>query len=467
MEYALKTLVERNRVVAEGAGAVSVAAAMFGPVPKAWKKVVAVVCGGCLDSAVLMRILGRESFGFERNFAGAVAAASAGGPSAGAGGGEAGVGGGAGANGTTNGAASGGSSTQQHGGRPAPVPCPVVPRLLKKQPKILSALDVKKHLPMSACITAVEQALVAFATGSGGMPLRQVIKLPFPNDQQKLGFLGCMPSFCEDYAACKCISVFPANSKTNGAFSSHQGAVLLWETKNHGELVLLADAHEVTKIRTSAASAAATKAILGSSKLENAETLAIVGTGDQAHSHAEAMAEILPNLKNIRLYGRSAEKAATLQKDILSTGFKKESAPKVTIHTSVEDCVKDADVVCTVTAATEPILFDKFLKEGCHVNAVGACQPQFRELGPCVFQNVFQRVVYTDSVEACQQEPGDVLEYLKSCVGDAPQFVGIGDVLAGRQEVAGTGSGRYTLFKSLGIALEDLFAAKVLHERTG
>jgi len=296
---------------------------------------------------------------------------------------------------------------------------------------------------------------------------KRVIKLPFTDMPSKLGFFGSMPSYTNglnggDYASCKCISVFPRNSQTNGRFSSHQGVVLLWNKDGNGELLLIADAHEITRIRTAAASAVATRRIIGKSRCKEARVLSILGTGCQALSHIDAMREILPNLEDIRIWGRDSKKMARL----------KEKSPAhriVTCHQTVASCVENADVICTVTSSTTPILTEEhqnLFKPRCHVNAVGACTPQFRELSPEIFQKSFAsaKAIYTDSVDACLKEPGDFLDYNKTVEGDVDSnLVGVGDVLVGKESVCEEPA--LTVFKSLGIALEDLFAAKLIYER--
>ena len=450
VERAVQVLVEQNRIVPEGAGACSVAAAMFGPVQPTWKKVVAVVSGGCIDTNVLTQILRKDyskpyipscGFSFTQPIVRAI-----------------------------------GESNQ--------------PSAPKRQPYYLSAQEVQKNLPMKGCIEAVEQAFRAFKDGSGGMPLRQVLKLPFPDvNSDKIGFLASMPSYTNnathgDLAACKCISVFPSNSQTNGRFSSHQGAVLLWNKGGHGELLLIADAHEVTKIRTAAASAVATRAILGNERLMTAKVLSILGTGDQARSHIEAMKVIMPNLVEIRIWGRNGQKARQLRQDVLEASSSSTDT-SIVLHESVNSCIDGSDVICTVTSSTAPILSDEhiqYIKRDCHINAVGACQPPFHELSPSIFDKSVKECtvqnIFTDSVEACLKEPGDVLAYLKSAdfpitktnEGGHP-FVSIGTLIDTKDDIGSldTGSERpdvagFTIFKSLGIALEDLFAAKVLYE---
>jgi len=321
-----------------------------------------------------------------------------------------------------------------------------------------------------------------------------VVKLPFlPSDKSDLGFLSSMPSYTlnstnGDYAACKCISVYPQNSLTGGKFSSHQGLVLLWDKSGHGELLLIADAHEITKIRTAAASAVATRTILGKNQgCDNASVLSILGTGEQALSHAEAMMVVLPNLERIKIWGRNLSKAELLREKIQSQ-FSPTNI-SITVHETVASCIDTADVICTVTSSTSPILTKKHIslfKPGCHLNAVGACAAQFHELSPEIYQFCVEgggskQKIITDSVDACVKEPGDVLAYLNkemSVEERNSNFVGLGDLLVNGAEgkdkkrkhmtrFSGALSfcGGLTIFKSLGIALEDLYAAKVIYEK--
>ena len=481
VERAVQVLVEQNRIVPEGAGACSVAAAMFGPIQPSWKKVVAVVSGGCIDTNVLTRILAKDftkpyipTPGF--SYTNSIVRSSTSDAST---------------NNLDDRVLTGSDRNHRHRKVESEDLCTALPY-------VLSTKQVRTYLPMNECIEAVERAFVAYTTGTGGMPLRQVVKLPFPNDNlsppaNKIGFLASMPSYTNngvspvpgtscrenDFAACKCISVFPSNSQTNGRFSSHQGSVLLWNKGGHGELLLIADAHEVTKIRTAAASAVATRAILGHDRLVTAKVLSILGTGDQARSHIEAMLVILPNLEEIRIWGRNGQKAVQLQQHVLSGAAKLKcpTDPTVSVHDSVRSCIDDADVICTVTSATTPIISDEhlpYIKRDCHINAVGACQPPFHELSPSIFDKSVNECtinkVFTDSVEVCLKEPGDVLAYLES-TGNKDAFVSVGTLNARKNDENAInpgsevpGAAGFTIFKSLGIALEDLFAAKVLYE---
>merc|ERR1740124_746118 len=363
VEFALRTMVEGNKVVAEGAGACPVAAAMFGPVEEGWKKVVAVVCGGCIDTDVLMRILGGgedyvPSLGFR--FRGEMMLLRE------------------------------DEDVTATGDE-------------EKGMEVLSSKRVRQLLPMDVCIQSAADANIALSNQTGVMPLRQVVTLPpSSSSSSKIGFLDSMPSYTPTYAACKSMSVYLHNKPP---LSAHQGTVSLYDRRegNEGKVLLIADCHEITKIRTAAASAVATRCILGGGVhgCRSAKILSILGTGEQARSHIEAMASILPNLQVVRVWGRNREKAARVVEDVIEARWLGE---RVEVKTMVEDdekegggvaaCIDGADVICTVTSATVPILTKEhlpFLKPGCHINAVGACQPHMAEIGPEVFEHCFRR----------------------------------------------------------------------------
>ena len=249
------------------------------------------------------------------------------------------------------------------------------------------------------------------------------------------------------YLATKVVSVYPSN--TGSGFSSHQGVVLLFEAE-HGSLQCIADAHAVTAIRTAAASAIATDLLAR----KDATRLAIIGSGTQARKHLEAVSSVR-SISAVRVWSRSAEHAAAFAAECST------DAVPVSVAGSPTEAVADADIVCTVTASSEPLLRGADLKPGAHVNAVGACFPTQRELDT---DAVLRARLFVDTKEACLAEPGDLVTPIKEGAMAPEHIVGeIGEVIAGRLE-GRQDEGQVTLFKSVGAAVEDLCAAAALFE---
>jgi len=307
---------------------------------------------------------------------------------------------------------------------------------------ILSARDVRELLPMAACIAVVDAALRRLAAGDAVQPLRTLMRLPAGR-----GLLGMMPAQVGGAGgdhAIKVVSVFPGNHGTG--IDAHQGAVLLFEGR-HGRLVAVLDGSEVTAIRTAAASAVATRALARA----DADSLALVGTGVQARTHLEAML-LVRKLGSVRVAGRDPTKT-----EHFAGAARERYGIDVTACRSVEAALHGAAIVCTTTNAREPVVRGEWLEAGCHVNAVGACFPSARELDGAA---VARARLFTDRRESLLAEAGDfLLARSEGLVGDEHVCGELGDVLLGR--VRGRRSDdEVTLFKSLGIGVEDLAAAQ-------
>lgn len=295
---------------------------------------------------------------------------------------------------------------------------------------------------MADCIEAVEEAFRGLAKGEAVLPLRTVLWMP-----DRSGGLGLMPALASEPApllGLKAVTFFPGNRGTE--FDSHQGVVLLFEEK-HGCLRAILDATEITAIRTAAASALATKLLAR----EDAGDLAIFGTGTQARVHLEAIG-IVRKLRRVRVWSRTANHARA---------FAENEGPRcgVAIETvgSPEAAAVGADILCTVTSSTEPFLRGEWIAAGAHVNAVGSSVPTQIELHPSA---VARARMFGDWREGTLAQAGDFLLAKKEgVVGDDHVLGDLADLLAGR--VAGRRSpAEITLFKSLGLALEDLAAAE-------
>ena len=310
---------------------------------------------------------------------------------------------------------------------------------------IVNQAEVPRLLPMGACLEAMAEALRSVSRGESVLPLRQVIMLP-----DKAGAFGSMPAYLGSPPAIglKCITVFPGNHGTD--LDSHQGAVLLFETKR-GSLLAVMDASSITAIRTAAVSGVATRLLARA----DAGDLALLGTGVQALTHLEAMAHAR-RLRRVRAWSRSPDHVrAFAQRAARSLGLAVQAAA------SAREAVEGADLVCTVTSSREPVLKGEWLAPGAHVNAVGASLASARELDtPAVARARF----FVDRRESALHEAGDFLiPCAEGAVDDGHIRGELGDLLLGR--VPGRqAESEVTVFKSLGLAVEDVAAARLIYD---
>lgn len=311
---------------------------------------------------------------------------------------------------------------------------------------IINQSDVRRLLPMTECIDVMAEALMALARGEALLPLRPIMWLP-----EKVGALGMMPSYLSGIQAIglKVITVFPGNHGTR--YDSHQGAVLLFEA-THGQLLAMMDASSITAIRTAAVSGVATRLLAP----PDAHTLAILGSGVQAQSHLAAMLESRP-ITSVRVWSRNMEHANRFaQREARRHGI------AVTVAPTVPDAVAEAQIICTTTAAREPILKGEWIARGTHINAVGSSIPVARELDTDAVRNAR---LFVDRRESAVTEAGDfLLAKNEGGIGDDHILGDIGDLLLGS-----IGGRRrpddITLFKSLGLAVEDLAAANYVYRK--
>jgi ornithine cyclodeaminase len=306
--------------------------------------------------------------------------------------------------------------------------------------RIIDQADTRRLLPMAECIDVMATALTALSRGDAVQPLRGIHWLP-----DRRGGLGVMPGYLGEPATLgvKVVSVFPGNSETD--LESHQGGVLLFDPED-GRLRAIIDAGELTAIRTAAVSGAATRALAR----RDASILAILGSGAQAHSHLEAMVAVRP-VREVRVWSRTPENAARFAQ-IASA----KHGIEITTVVSARDAARGADLICTVTAASEPVLEGAWIAPGAHVNAAGACFPEARELDTAA---VVRSRLYVDWRESTVVESGDFLiPRSEGAIGDGHIVAELGEVLAG--DAPGRASDdEITVFNSLGVAVEDLAAA--------
>ncbi|HEX3629248.1 MAG TPA: ornithine cyclodeaminase family protein [Candidatus Dormibacteraeota bacterium] len=315
---------------------------------------------------------------------------------------------------------------------------------------VLSAEDVATLLPMRDCITVMRDALAALARGQALVPLRLVMRLPDGS-----GFLGLMPGYIapnaggEGALGTKAVSVFPGNAKRG--IDTHQGAVLLFEADT-GRLSALMDGATITAIRTAAVSAVATDVLAR----KEAGELAILGAGVQGRTHLEAIAAVRP-IRRVRIWSRSADRArALVEQDRGRYGFPLEAA------VSPEDAVRGADIVATVTASPEPVLKRAWLKKGAHINAVGSSVPTARELDT---ETIAAARLFVDRRESALNEAGDVLIPMREGAIKAEHIVAeLGEVIIGT-DPGRRSADELTVFKSLGLAVEDVASAAFIAEQ--
>ncbi len=305
---------------------------------------------------------------------------------------------------------------------------------------VVSRAEVRRLLPMGVCIDLVAEALAALARGEALNPLRWAMHVP-----QVQGIVGLMPGYLgtPETLGLKAVAVFPGNHGTE--YDSHQGFVLLFDTA-HGTPLALVDASEITAIRTAAATGVATRLLAR----EDAGDLAILGSGVQARSHLEAML-LVRDIRRVRVYSPNTERRQAFARD-------ESGRHGVTIESveSARAAVDGADLICTTTSAREPVLQGEWLAYGAHVNAVGSSIASTRELDT---RAISRSRLFVDRIESTVNEAGDYLFPLNEQAIDRQHIVGeIGDILLGTLEGRRTPQ-EITLFKSLGLAVEDLAAA--------
>ena len=283
--------------------------------------------------------------------------------------------------------------------------------------------EVRARLRVPDLIAAMRQVMIEFSGGKWQQPLRGVLA-------QYDGFFGVMPASGESMGI-KMVTYYPGNA--GSALPTHMAVVALFDPRT-GEPLALMDGRYITEMRTAAVSAVATDALAA----RDAKVLTLIGAGIQARAHLE----ILPYVRKfeeVRIWNRTWERAER---------FAQEHGIKAM---PLEAAVRDADVVVTATSSQQPILKGEWLKEGAHVNAVGAARPDWRELDDAVMANV----VVVDSYRGARSESGDVI-----LSGIAP-YAELGEILNGSKPAR---ANETTVFKSLGMAVEDVAAAKLVYE---
>jgi ornithine cyclodeaminase/alanine dehydrogenase-like protein (mu-crystallin family) len=284
--------------------------------------------------------------------------------------------------------------------------------------------DVRRLLRWDELIAEMETALAAFSRGRVIQPVRNILTI-----EEGKRYVAAMPAITEEAMGAKLVSFYPGNA--GSGVHTHHAVILLMRTDT-GEPLAVMDGRLITEMRTAAVSAAVTRHVAA----PDARVLALIGSGVQAHAHLQALSQVR-QFEEVRVWSRTPEHARR---------FAQEHGA---IAMEAEDAVRGADVIVTATAALTPVLTGAWLKPGAHVNAVGAPRPTWRELD----DDAMAHTLIVDSREAVLKESGDVI------LSKAGIFAEAGEIFAGlKRAPPGT-----TVFKSVGIAAEDIAAARLVH----
>ena len=308
---------------------------------------------------------------------------------------------------------------------------------------VLNSHQIKQLLPIVDCIELMADALSALARDEVHQPLRTIIRPP-----NARGLLGLMPAYRSGERGAfglKAICVFPENPSQGK--DAHQGAVTLF-SRETGELLALMNASEITAIRTAAVSAVATRLLAR----EDAHELAIIGAGVQARSHLTALASVRA-IRRARVCARNFDHAQRLAEEVQAKfSFVIEPVR------SNEEAVRGADIIVTATSSLEPVIKKEWISSGAHINAIGTHSPHSREIDSATMAAAR---IFADRRESVLNESGDYLLATKEGVVTPESIVGeIGEILLGKLS-GRTSESEITLFKSLGLAIEDVVVRRL------
>uniref|UniRef100_A0A668A481 Ketimine reductase mu-crystallin n=1 Tax=Myripristis murdjan TaxID=586833 RepID=A0A668A481_9TELE len=297
-------------------------------------------------------------------------------------------------------------------------------------PVVISQDEVRSLLRYRDLIPRLEDALAKFSRRDSADVIQPV--------RSTVPYFGLMPTYMEnDGVLCTKVLCF-YKRQAGSALPSVQSTVLILDPE-YGNVQAVIDGEVITGMRTAAASAISAKLLMPA----RAEVLAILGSGHQARSHYSVFTEIF-TFKEVRVWSQTRASAER---------FSDWAGGAVRVCGSAEEAVRGADVIVTVTRATEPVLLGQWIKPGAHVAAVGACRPDWRELDDALMK---EAVVYADSKEGAKAESGDII------LSGAEVFAELGDILNGTSPAHRE---KTTVFKSLGMGLEDAVSAKLVFDR--
>lgn len=311
--------------------------------------------------------------------------------------------------------------------------------------RILDKTTIKAALPMAECIELMKLTMETVSQRRIEMPLRMIMPVPDSGSH-----LGIMPGYITSPQVwgTKLICLVPDNPKRG--LSSHTGVVLLYDAET-GQLRALLDAAAITALRTPAATAAASRVLAR----KDATRLAILGTGEQAHGHFEAL-NLVHKPTHISIWGRSSKAAAQFRETMAQS-----TEAVVTVCDSVEAALRDADVICSVTATTDPIIEGRWIAPGAHLNLVGSSIPSKSEIDA---QGVAQARYFVDYRPSAEAQAGELKRAIESGFVTLDHIAGeIGEVHLGLCP-GRTNDSEITIYKSLGVSAQDLTASQRVYE---
>jgi thiomorpholine-carboxylate dehydrogenase len=293
--------------------------------------------------------------------------------------------------------------------------------------RTLNDPEIAPVLRYEQLIPAMEGALAAFSAGKVTQPVRTMLTV-----EEGRGYLGVMPAVMSGTMGAKLVCFYPKNAATE--LPTHLATIVLFDSTSGRPLAFL-DGRRITEMRTAAVSAAVTRHLAP----PGARVLALLGSGVQAQAHLEALRHVC-RFEEVRVWSRNGVNAQQFASRHGARAMDAEAA------------VRDADVVVTATSSQQPVLRGEWLKRGAHVNAVGACLPSWRELDDTAMRG---SVLIVDSRDAALRESGDVI------LSRAGIFAEAGELFAGTRQVP---PGATTVFKSLGLAVEDIATARLVYD---
>lgn len=312
--------------------------------------------------------------------------------------------------------------------------------------RILSEEDIRRALPMKEAVEAMKEAFEAVSAGQVTMPTRTHIDIPAHN-----GTALFMPSYanCFGKIGLKVVNIFPDNPKSG--LPSIQGIVCLLDGQTGSPLAIL-NGTFLTALRTGAASGAATDILAR----PDAETVAIIGAGIQGRTQLEAMCAVRP-IKKVWVYDITKDTSVQFAEQMEAV-----LSVDIVVAESSLEALQNADIVCTATVSHMPVFDDADIAQGTHINAIGSYQPDVQEIPE---ETVLRSLLVVDHRESALQETGDlIIPMKKGHMHETHIRAELGEIVAGK--VAGRTSDQdVTLFKSVGIAIQDLAAASRVFER--
>jgi len=302
-------------------------------------------------------------------------------------------------------------------------------------PVWVSEHEVRARLPLPQLIDLMAETLAAFSAGHVDQPVRSVIEIG-PSS-----FFASMPALIKTTPAmgAKLVTVFGSNAEKG--LPTHLATILLLDPAT-GELLAIMDGRYITEARTAAVSAVSTRLLAR----DDAGVLALIGSGVQARSHLEAL-PLVRNFREIRCWSPTRAKLEQFVRE----------HPQVRTMTSAQEAVEGADVIALLTSSPVPVVNSEWIQDGAHIVAVGACRPTQREMEPKL---VARGSLFVDSRAAALQESGDILLAIEDGLMTADYIEGeLGEIISGSRKGRENDS-QVTIFKSLGLAVEDVAAAE-------